>query len=321
VTATAAVTVVVVTYQNRDHIVGCLESLQGQVPADGSQVVVFDNGSADGTPDLVEATFPTVQVVRSEDNLGFARGCNLAAARADTEFILFLNPDAVVEPGCIDALVELARRQPAAGLYGGRTLRPSGELDPMSCWGRPTIWSLFCFASGLSAVFPRSSFFHREGLGGWARDSERQVDIVSGCLLLARRDAWEALGGFDEAFFMYGEDADLGIRARAAGYRSIITPQAEIVHLVGGSSPAIGKEVLLFRGKVTLVDKLWSGPTRALARQLLSTGVWVRARASGRVRSVVTGRSANDTRTAPSTWSALWSRRREWQQGWAGAPR
>jgi len=317
----AAVTVVVVTYQNRDHIVGCLESLRGQVPADGSQVVVFDNGSADGTADLVEATFPTVRVMRSTENVGFARGCNLAAATAVTEFILLLNPDTVVQPGCLDALLGLARRQPDAGLYGGRTRRPTGELDPMSCWGRPTIWSLICFATGLSAAFPRSAFFHREGLGGWARDSERQVDIVSGCLLLARRDVWAVLGGFDEGFFMYGEDADLGIRARAAGYRSIITPEAEIVHLVGGSSPAIGKEVLLFRGKVTLVDKLWSGPARALARKLLSTGVWLRARASGGVRSVLARPSTHRTRTAPGTWSELWVRRREWQQGWSGWPR
>ena len=189
----------------------------------------------------------------------------------------------------------------------------------MSCWGRPTLWSLLCFATGLSAAFPRNARFNPEGLGPWARDTEREVDIVSGCLLLVRRPVWERLGGFDERFFMYGEDADLGIRARAAGYRSMITPDAEIVHLLGGSSPAVDKEVMLFRGKVTLLKKLWSGPAASLSLGLLWSGVWLRAHAAAVVRRVVAQPAASETRTAPGTWSALWSRRDEWRDGW-GVP-
>ncbi len=269
---------VVVTYQNREHIIGCLDSLLDQVPQDGSKVVVFDNASADGTADLVESTYPGVAVVRSSSNLGFARACNQAAADVETDFVLLTNPDAVLQPRCLGALLALADRRPEVALVGGRTLRPNGDLDPMSCWGRPTLWSLVCFATGLSAAFPRSQVFNPEGLGRWARDTERQVDIVSGCLLLVRREAWQRLGGFDECFFMYGEDADLGIRARAAGYRSMITPEAEIIHLLGGSSPAVDKEVMLFRGKVTLLKKLWPGPAGSLAQALLLYGVWLRAR-------------------------------------------
>jgi N-acetylglucosaminyl-diphospho-decaprenol L-rhamnosyltransferase len=272
------VTVVIVTYQNRDHIVACLESLLAPPAGRPSRVVVFDNASTDGTADLVEADFPSVQVVRSEVNVGFARGCNLAAAHARTEFILLLNPDTIVQPGCIEALVAVARRRPEAGIYGGRTLRPNGDLDPMSCWGRPTIWSLVCFATGLSAAFPQSKRFNREGLGRWARDTERQVDIVCGCLLMARREVWEALGGFDEEFFMY-------------------------------------------RGKVTLVRKLWPGRAGNVATRLLLSGVQLRALATSPVRAVVTQPSRSATRTAPSTWSQLWARRSEWRQGWTEARR
>ncbi len=311
----------VVTYQNHDHIVGCLDSLLGQVPSDGSKVVVVDNASTDGTADLVESRFPSVELVRSSTNIGFGRACNLAASRAVTEFILLLNPDTEVRPGCVDALLELARRRTDAGLYGGRTVRPNGDLDPMSCWGRPTLWSLVCFATGLSAAFPRSARFNPEGLGDWPRDSERQVDIVSGCLVLARRTVWEELGGFDERFFMYGEDADLGIRAARLGYPSIISPRAEIVHLWGGSSPAVGKEVLLFRGKVTLIETLWTGRARSLALSLLSTGVWLRAHAAAPARSWLAHRTTDDTRTAPSTWSQLWARRDEWRPGWTASSR
>ena len=320
-TNTGTVTVVIVTYQNRDHIVACLESLLAQIPDDGSLAVVFDNASTDGTADLVESRFPDVRVVRSEANVGFARGCNLAAAQARSEFILLLNPDTIVQPGCIDALVALARRQPDAAICGGRTLRPTGDLDPMSCWGRPTMWSLVCFASGLSAAFPRSKHFNREGLGRWARDTERRVDIVSGCLLLARRDVWDELGGFDEEFFMYGEDADLGIRAQALGHTSMISPQAEIIRLVGGSSPAVGKHVLLFRGKVTLVRKLWPGYAGSVATALLLAGVALRAWAAAPARAVFSRSSGPDTRAAPSTWSQLWARRSEWRDGWTEAAR
>ncbi len=312
-------TVVIVTYQNRDHIVGCLESLVDQVPDDGSRVIVFDNASRDGTAEVVASSFPAVELVRSDTNLGFGRAVNAAARRADTEFILLLNPDTVVRPGCVAALVGTARRRPDAPLVGGRALRPNGDLDPMSCWGRPTLWSLTCFATGLSAAFPRLALFNPEGLGGWARDTEREVDIVSGCLLLARRSVWEELGGFDERFFMYGEDADLGIRAKALGHRSIIAPDACIEHLWGGSSPAVGKEVLLFRGKTALIEKLWTGWARSLALALLSAGVWLRATTAAAVRSRSRHADRSDTRTAPSTWAALWDRRAEWRQGWPAA--
>ncbi len=286
------------------------------MPEDGSRILVFDNASDDATAALVESTFPSVDLVRSEDNLGFARACNRAAGMATTEHILLLNPDAVVEPGCVDALLEAAHRHPDGALFGGQAIRPDGQVDPISCMGRPTMWSLVCFATGLSAAFPASRVLNPEGLGRWPRDTERQVDVLAGFLLLARRDVWDRLGGFDERFFMYGEDADLGLRVRALGYGSILAPDAKILHLGGGSSPALGKQVLLFRGKVTLVRKLWPGPAGSMAVTLLLAGVWLRARVAGSLRSIWPGSSARGVRTAPSTWAALWTRRREWRDGW-----
>ncbi len=231
--ATPTLQVVVVTYNSANEIGACLDSLLPQLPPDGSSVTVLDNASTDETLDLVAAQWPQVELVRSGENLGFARGVNEGVTKGHSRFVLLLNPDTVVQPGCIDALLGLADRRPTAGFYGGRLLRVDGTADPSSCFSRPTMWSTFCFATGLSAAFSSSRLFNRENMGSWSPDAEREVDIISGCLLLADRQAWERLGGFDERFFMYGEDFDLGIRAGRLGYRPVVTPDATVVHLMG----------------------------------------------------------------------------------------
>ena len=309
--------VVIVTFNSQDDIAACLGSVVAQLPPDGA-VVVFDNCSTDGTAAVVERDFPQVVLVRSDANLGFARACNRAAAQVDSEYLLFLNPDAVIAPGCVDALLDLARRRRDGGLYGGRALDAQGEFDPKSCWGRPTLWSLLCFATGLSSAFPASERLNPEGIGGWRRDTEREVDVISGCLLLARRDVWTRLGGFDERFFMYGEDVDLAVRAHRLGCRPAITPRAVVQHEVGASSSdALDKHVMLYRGKASLVRKLWTGPAERLAVGLLVAGVGLRA-LSGRWAARVLPGQGGRGRTESGTWAQLWKRRGEWRQGWAG---
>jgi GT2 family glycosyltransferase len=306
-----AVTVVVVTDNSADVIDACLDAVLPQLPADGSTVVVVDNASTDDTAARVAGSFPQVALVPSHRNLGFGRACNLAAAARDSDYVLLLSPDAVVQPGCLAALLELARRRPGAGIYGGRSLDDRGRVDPGSCGGRPTLWSGFCFASGLSSVFPDNRWCNPEGIGGWARDRERTVDIVSGSLLLVRRPLWSELGGFDERFFLYAEDADLALRARALGHQPVITPEAAVVHHEERSWSDIDKQILVHRGKVTLIERSFTGWRADLARRLLRAGVALRAGLAG-----ASSRPASDGRARPATWSQLWARRAEWQDGW-----
>ena len=200
------------------------------------------------------------------------------------------------------------RLNPRHGIYGGRTLWPDGTLCPGSCWGRPSVWSLFCFATLLSTALKGSRVFDPESLGGWQRDSVRDVDIVTGCLLLIPARLWEELGGFDTRFFMYGEDADLSLRASALGRRPAITPRAVTTHEVGVSSASRGdKLILLFTGKATLIRKHWRPFRRRLGLALLWLGVGVRA-VGGLVRSPVARRSG---------WIAVWKARRTWMRGYA----
>ncbi len=250
--AEPVVSVIVVSYNTRAMTIDCIASVleQTSVPY---ELIVLDNASPDGSAAAIAGAFPPesgVRLIASPENLGFARGNNVAAREATGDYILLLNPDTLVLDHAIDRLVAFAGRVPEAGIWGGRTLYDDGSLNPFSCWGRMTAWSLTCRLLGLTAIFRSSEFFNPEVYGAWPRDSEREVDIVTGCLFLIARETWDRLGGFDPAFVMYGEEVDLCLRARAAGLRPAITPEATIIHYRGASEKVRSdKMVRLLRSK------------------------------------------------------------------------
>jgi N-acetylglucosaminyl-diphospho-decaprenol L-rhamnosyltransferase len=299
------VSVVIVSYNALEWLTACLGAIAGAAPKRRVEVIVVDNNSNAEVQAYLATAPHGVDVVQMDHNLGFGRACNLGAARSRGRYVMLLNPDAVLHPDAIEALADFFEADPGRGLVGGRTVRPDGGLDPSSCWGAPTLWSWFCFATGLSSVFRHSRLFDPESLGRWQRDSERRVDIITGCLLLTSRPTWDLLGGFDEDYFMYGEDADLSLRAAELGLRPSITPAATAVHAVGASSPnRLGKQRLLLRGKATLVRKRWSPARRRMALLLLAGGVGLRAAAEA-------GRRRDDR-----TMRTLWEERRDWLAGW-----
>lgn len=303
--------VLIVTYRNPELTRDCLASVREQTPGVAHEVIVVDNASGDGTPDMIAREFPEVVLVRSEHNLGFAAGNNVAAARARGRHLVLLNPDTVVLDRALERLLAFAREQPGEGIYGGRTLRPDGTLDPSSCWGEQTPWSAACFATGLSTLLRGNPVFDPESLGRWPRDSVRDVGVVTGCLLLCSRVAWKALGGFDERFFMYGEDADLSTRARRRGMRVAITPDATIVHVVGASSATSARKMtMVMRSRATLMRKHWRPRLRAFGLGCLRAGTLLRAAAT-RVPGA----------PVPPFWAGVWAQRGNWLAGYPPAER
>lgn len=288
------VSILVVTYRNPALTRDCLRSIAEHVPSELYELLVLDNSSGDGTVEMIASEFPSAQLEASPINLGFARANNVLAERARGQYLLLLNPDTVVWEGAVEALLDLAARHPEAGLYGGRTMSPSGALEPSSCWGAPTLWSLACYATGLSWLFGGTRRFDPESLGPWQRDTEAQVDIVTGCLALITRDLWQALGGFDESFWMYGEDADLSLRVAARGYRPMITPAAVVTHVIGASSTLGGKSQLVLGAKARLLRKHWSPARARIGIVLLRLGCAIRALAGN------------------EEWRAAWRNRRSW---------
>ncbi len=301
-----------VGYRTREELHKCLTSLRSGAAGVDTEVVLVDNASGDGTVEHVRERFPEVVVIALEENIGFGRAVNLAASRARGEHLMLLNPDTEVLPGAVRRLRDFARANPRAGLVGGRTLTAEGTTEPSCCWGRPTMWSTFCFAAGLSTAFRAHRFFDPEAMGGWDRDSAREVGVVTGCLVMVHRDVWAELGGFDPRFFMYGEDTDLSLRAHKAGYRPMITPDAEVVHTIGASSSVpTNRRVMIMRGKVTVFHLHWGPLGARLGTAFLLAGVGLRAVLG--VAKQALGRSMS---TQQDAWVGTWQRRREWLRGY-----
>lgn len=304
--------IVVISYNTKALTLDALDSLFRHPPPVNFEVILLDNASPDGSADAIQAMFPQIEMIANPTNLGFAAGNNLAAERARGRRILLLNPDTITLENSHAGLWGFAESEPDRGIWGGRTLFPDLTLNPTSCWRRVTLWSLLCSAFGLTHMFPGSRLFNPEAYGDWKRDTIADVDIVTGCFLLIDTALWRRLGGFDPAFFMYAEEADLCARAIAAGARPGISPRAEIVHM-GGMSEATGvdKIVKTVRGRVTLMRKHWSPAAVTVGRWLLL--LWSGLRLVG-------SRFVSGRRDAPGAarekWSLVWSRRGEWLAGY-----
>jgi len=309
-------TVIVVSYNTRDLTLAALATLHAETRETAMEVIVLDNASSDGSADAIAAAFPGVRLIRSDENLGFARANNVVAAEARGAWLLLLNPDTEIHDGAVDTLMGFARANPENGIYGGRTVYPDGTLNASSCAMRITPWSVFCFSTGLTAAFPRSQVFNPEAMAGWRRDTVREVDIVTGCFLLIPRALWARLGGFGPKYFMYGEEADLCLRARALGCRPVITPEAEIMHLVGASTHSrADRAVRVIQARVTLIRDHWPARQVPLGLSVLWAGVALRYLVTaGRARLGGAGRAE-----AAARWRTVWQERRTWLAGYAPA--
>lgn len=225
--AVPEISVLVVGYKSRHLIEACLSGLFEHTRGVAFEVLFLDN-SDDGGAEFVATAFPQVRTLGHQDNLGFARGNNVLARHAVGGFLLLLNPDTIIHDNAVGQLLATARTRPDAGAWGGVTVLPDGGIDPGCRQRGPQLLRTIAHAAGLG----------RHVTQRLSTDSERpsEVEVLTGAFMMLRRDLWEELGGFDETFFMYGEDYDLCYRVRRRGRPLLITPQARITHLVGSGS-------------------------------------------------------------------------------------
>ena len=301
--------ILVISYNTREMTLDCLRSVREQTSVP-HELIVLDNASSDGSAAAIAAAFPDVTLLAETVNHGFAKANNIAALHAKGEFLLLLNPDTVVLDQALDKLLAFARRTPEARIWGGRTVFADLSPNPASCWRKMDLWNLFCRASGLTGIFPHNAIFNSEAYGGWDRLSEREVDIVTGCLFLIHRDDWQALGGFNPAFFMYAEEADLCLRAcETLGARPRITPDAVIVHY-GGASEKVKADrmVRILRAKRELIRRHFPRWQRPIALFLFDAVPVTRHIALSALSLWRGGRQE-----AARIWSEIWNRRKEWR--------
>jgi GT2 family glycosyltransferase len=306
--------IIVVSYNTREMTLACLRSVYAETRAE-FELIVIDNASDDGSAAAIASEFPGVILMAETENHGFARANNIAAKRARGRYLLLLNPDTLVLDGALDALLGFAAARPDARIWGGRTLFGDRSLNPSSCWRRISLWNTFCRTAGLTGIFRKSDLFNGEAYGGWDRSTERQVDIVVGCLFLIRRADWEALGGFDTTFFMYGEEADLCQRARRQlGARPRVTPKATIVHYAGASEKVrADKMVRLLTAKVELIRRHVPGWQRPLTLALFRAWPLSRSLAFSLLNALGLKKDSGNA----ETWRKVWARRDEWKNGFS----
>ena len=259
---------VVVTYNALPWIEQCLESVRGE------ETVVVDNGSNDGTVEVVRELFPEARVIEQQ-NLGLAAGWNAGMAVASGRYFLILNADAWLTEGALERLVPHADEHPDAAVVGPRLLNTNGTLQ-RSVRGFPTLWRLATEYFFLRKLAPRTRLLNAFYAGGFEHDEARDVEVVMGACMLVRREAVEQVGPLDDAFFLFSEETDWCYRFRQAGWKVRFFPGAECVH-VGGA--AHGGRMLRenVRGHLRFLAKHHSVRYAERARRLLCWGLRLRA--------------------------------------------
>lgn len=269
------VTVILVSYNVRRHVLAALRSVSG-TSALRVETIVVDNASSDGTVAAVREEFPGTVVVEAGANRGFGAGNNLGLRRAGGRYVLFLNPDAELRPGALEHLVAYLDAHPDVGIVGPRLRYPDGQVQP-SRRRFPPIRTLL-----IESAIPGHWWFgwpslRRYYLDDVADDHAQDVDWLVGAALLVRRDAIDALGGFDERFFLYSEELDLGRRFRSRGWRIVFDPDAEVIHHEGKSSEQnLARRAIAFNESKARYAEKYAGADvgRALRLYLLANTVY-----------------------------------------------
>jgi hypothetical protein len=272
--------VIIVNYNVRQFLENALASVFRALKGVRGEVFVVDNASDDGSAEMVKKKFPSVHLIANKENVGFAKANNQALKKVRGKYVLLLNPDTVVQENTFRVMLDFFTDTPDAGLAGCKILNPDGSFQLPCRRGFPTPWVAFTKTFGLSALFPGSRLFGGYNLTYLSEDETYPVDAVSGSFMMARGDVIERVGGFDEMFFMYGEDLDWCYRIMKAGYKVYYVHRTTIIHFKGESTRRsdIDELRLFYRAMQQFVRKHFSR-SRAVVL-LLSLGIAVRGAAA-----------------------------------------
>lgn len=230
-----SISVIIVSWNACDYLRDCLNSIYQTGSPCVQEVIVVDNASKDGSPEMVEKEFPEVILIRAGENLGFARANNLAMRSAKGSIFALVNSDVIVHPGCLEKLAVFLDQHPDVGLVGPRVIGGDGNLQ-RTCHRMPTVWNTACRVLAIDRVFPQWQLLSGFELPHRYHDECTEVEVLSGCFLAARKQAVDEIGGLDERFFFYGEDIDWCKRFWDAGWKLMFVPEAVATHFGGGSS-------------------------------------------------------------------------------------
>jgi hypothetical protein len=277
--------IVIVNYNVRDLLRDCLASVLDSRGDLTFEVCVVDNGSHDGSADMVEAEFPDVHVIRAEND-GYAAGNNLGLrafgfgggkprVAAQPRYALLLNPDTILPPSALADMVAFIEEQPQAGIAGPRLVRADGRLDKACRRSFPTPEVAFYRLSGLSRLFPHSRRFGRYNVTYLPPDTTAEIDSVVGAFMLIRGEVLDQIGLLDEQYFMYAEDLDFCYRAKQRGWQVWYNAGVTVLHYKGQSSRqrSSAANVEFYRTMRLFHDKHFRAQTFFLVNWLIYAGI------------------------------------------------
>jgi O-antigen biosynthesis protein len=271
--------IIIVNYNVRYFLEQCLHAVLKGCEGLKAEIIVVDNHSTDGSVDYLQPKFPDVRFIANEANTGFAKACNKGLVQASGEYILFLNPDTIVAEDSFLTCIRFFESHPECGALGVKMMDGSGNFLKESKRSFPSPLTSLYKLSGLSVFFPKSKTFSRYHLGHLDKDQNHEVDVLAGAFMMIRKKVLDVVGGFDETFFMYGEDIDLSYRIQKAGYKNYYVAETGIIHFKGESTKraSLNYVRMFYRAMSVFVKKHYGGTRAGVFTAFIQIAIWIRA--------------------------------------------
>lgn len=230
------ISIIIVNYNVKEFVLNLLESIQKAKNSLSLEIFVVDNNSTDGSIEAISEKFPEVKLIVNKKNVGFGAANNQALRIATGKYLLMINPDTIVKEDTLVKMIKFFEENESCGIAGCKVLNVDGTLQLACRRSFPGPWTSFTKVMGLSSLFPKSKIFAKYNLTYLDENKTYEVDAVSGAFMMMRKTVYDKIGGFDEQFFMYGEDLDLCFRTQKAGYKVYYFHETEIIHYKGEST-------------------------------------------------------------------------------------
>ena len=271
--------VVIVNYNVVFFLEQCLNSVFAASKNLNVQIFVVDNNSVDGSINMLKENFSSVVLIENKENVGFSKANNQAIKRANSPYVLLLNPDTVIEEDTFDKCIDFMNSKTDCGGLGLRMLDGKGNFLPESKRGFPSPSVAFYKIFGLSYLFPKSQKFGRYHLGFLSEFEVNEVDVLSGAFMLLRTVTLEKVGLLDEQFFMYGEDIDLSYRIKLGGYKNYYFPETKIIHYKGESTKksSVNYVFVFYKAMILFAKKHFSNKNANLFSFAINLAIYMRA--------------------------------------------
>jgi len=279
--AAMELSVIIVNYNVKYFLEQCLCSVQKAITTAGvnTEVMVIDNHSGDNSLGYLTPSFPCVKFIANNENVGFTKACNQGYRLSTGKYVLFLNPDTIVPEDCFSKCLAFFQAHKDAGAVGVRMLDGHGRFLKESKRAFPSPLTSLFKLFGFAGLFPKSKVFSKYHLGSLDENKNHEVDVLAGAFIMVRRQLLQQLNGFDEAFFMYGEDVDLSYRIQKMGYKNYYLADSSILHFKGESTKkrSLNYVRMFYSAMSIFVRKHYGGTGASIFIFFIHLTIWLRA--------------------------------------------